>query len=133
VHGRMLCRNHDAVEPSIGGDQAALEQLAEQVYPGLRRIAHGCKKNERAGNTLQATAPVYEVYLRLVDVTKIERQERARFFAMAAQMMRRIRVTAGARRWCAITRRRLAKGEHRGDRRFVRRTGPVNFSIFGSG
>ena len=81
----MLCRNHDAVEPWSGGDQAALEQLAEQVYPGLRRIAHGCKKNERAGNTLQAIAPVYEVYLRLEDVTKIERRERARFFAMAAQ------------------------------------------------
>src|SRR5437773_11227630 len=76
------------------GDPAALERLAEQVYPELRRMARRYMKNERQGNTLQATALVHEVYLRLVDVTKIEWQERAQFFAMAAQMMRRILVTA---------------------------------------
>jgi hypothetical protein len=68
-----------------GGDQAALEQLAEQVYPESRLIARRCMKNGRAGNTLHATALVHEVYLRLVDVTKIEWQERAQFFAMAAR------------------------------------------------
>src|SRR5437879_5990875 len=57
-------------------------------------MARRYMKNERLGNTLQATALVHEVYLRLVDVTKIEWQERAKFFAMAAQMMRRILVTA---------------------------------------
>jgi RNA polymerase sigma factor (TIGR02999 family) len=77
-----------------GGDPAALERLAEQVYPELRRMARRYMKNERLGNTLQATALVHEVYLRLVDVTKIEWHERAQFFAMAAQMMRRILVTA---------------------------------------
>jgi len=77
-----------------GGDPTALERLAEQVYPELRRMARRYMKNERQGNTLQATALVHEVYLRLVDVTKIEWQERAQFFAMAAQMMRRILVTA---------------------------------------
>ena len=72
-----------------GGDQAALEQLAEQVYPELRLMARRYMKSERPGNTLQATALVHEVYLRLVDVTRVEWQERAQFFAMAAQMMRR--------------------------------------------
>ena len=77
-----------------GGDQAALEQLAEQVYPELRLMARRYMKSERPGNTLQATALVHEVYLRLVDVTRVEWQERAQFFAMAAQMMRRILVNA---------------------------------------
>ena len=77
-----------------GGDPAALERLAEQVYPELRRMARRYMKNEHPGNTLQATALVHEVYLRLVDVTKVEWRERAQFFAMAAQMMRRILVNA---------------------------------------
>src|SRR6516225_6058096 len=76
------------------GDPAALERLAEQVYPELRLLARRYMKNERLGNTLQATALVHEVYLRLVDVTKVEWRERAQFFAMAAQMMRRILVNA---------------------------------------
>ena len=77
-----------------GGDPDALERLAEQVYPELRLMARRYMKNERLGNTLQATALVHEVYLRLVDVTKIEWRERAQFFAIAAQMMRRILVNA---------------------------------------
>ena len=76
------------------GDPAALERLAEQVYPELRLMARRYMKNERLGNTLQATALVHEFYLRLVDVTKVEWRERAQFFAMAAQMMRRILVNA---------------------------------------
>ena len=55
-------------------------------------------KSERPGNTLQATALVHEVFLRLVDVTEVEWQERAQFFAMAAQMMRRILVDAARAR-----------------------------------
>jgi RNA polymerase sigma factor (TIGR02999 family) len=81
-----------------GGDSAALERLAEQVYPELRRMAGRYINNERVGNTLQATALVNEVYLRLVDVTIIEWRERAQFFAMAAQMMRRILVNAARAR-----------------------------------
>ena len=76
------------------GDPAALERLAEQVYPELRLMARRFMKNERLGNTLQATALIHEVYLRLVDVTQVEWRERAQFFAMAAQMMRRILVNA---------------------------------------
>jgi len=80
------------------GDQAALARLSERVYPELRLIARRHMKNERQGNTLQTTAIVHEVYLRLLDVTRIEWHERAQFFAMAAQMMRRILVDAARAR-----------------------------------
>src|SRR5260370_11619253 len=80
------------------GDPAALERVAEQVYPEWRLRARRYMKNERLGNTLQATALVHEVYLRLVDVTKVEWRERAQFFAMAARMMRRILVEAARAR-----------------------------------
>ena len=81
-----------------GGDQAALERLVDQVYNELRRIARRYMRNERAGNTLQTTALVNEVYLRLVDVKNVDWQQRAQFFAIAAQMMRRILVDAARAR-----------------------------------
>ena len=80
------------------GDEAALARLTEQVYPELRLMARRYMKNEAEGNTLQATALVHEVYLRLVDVTNVEWQARAQFFAIAAQIMRRILVDAARRR-----------------------------------
>jgi RNA polymerase sigma factor (TIGR02999 family) len=80
------------------GDEAALAQLADRVYPELRRMARRYMRNEARGNTMQATAIVHEVYLRLIDVTKVDWQARAQFFAMAAQMMRRILVDAGRAR-----------------------------------
>jgi RNA polymerase sigma factor (TIGR02999 family) len=80
------------------GDEAALLQLTDRVYPELRRMARRYMKNEAQGNTLQATAIVHEVYLRLIDVTKVDWQARAQFFAMAAQMMRRILVDAARAR-----------------------------------
>jgi RNA polymerase sigma factor (TIGR02999 family) len=80
------------------GDEAALVRLTEHVYPELRRMALRYMKNEAQGNTLQATALVHEVYLRLVDVTTVEWQARAQFFALAAQMMRRILVDAARAR-----------------------------------
>lgn len=61
------------------GEQAALACLAELVYPELRLMARRYMKNERQANTLQATALVHEVYLRLVDVTRVDWQERAQF------------------------------------------------------
>ena len=81
-----------------GGDEAALGRLAEYVYPELRLMALRYMKNEAQGNTLQATALVHEVYLRLVDVTNVEWHARAQFFAIAAQMMRRILVDAARTR-----------------------------------
>ncbi len=80
------------------GDKAALGKLAERVYPELRQIARRYLKNESQGNTLQATAVIHEVYLRLVEVSNVEWQARAQFFAMAAQMMRRILVDAARAR-----------------------------------
>ena len=80
------------------GDEAALDRLAEQVYPELRLMARRYMKNERQANTLQPTALVNEVFLRLVDVTKVEWSQRAQFFAMAARMMRRILVDAARAR-----------------------------------
>ena len=80
------------------GDEAALAQLVERVYPELRRMARRYMKHERHANTLQTTALVHEVYLRLVDVTRVEWHERAQFFAMVAQMMRRILVDAARAR-----------------------------------
>jgi len=78
------------------GDPAALARLAERVYPELRLMARRYMKNERQANTLQTTALAHGV--RLVDVTKVEWHERAQFFAMAAQMMRRILVDAARAR-----------------------------------
>jgi RNA polymerase sigma factor (TIGR02999 family) len=81
-----------------GGDRAALDRLTPVVYEELRRMARRHMRNERAGNTLQTTALVNEVYLRLVDVKNVDWQHRAQFFAISAQMMRRILVDAARAR-----------------------------------
>jgi RNA polymerase sigma factor (TIGR02999 family) len=81
-----------------GGDEAALVRLTEHVYPELLLMARRYMKNEAQGNSLQATVLVHEVYLRLVDVTNVEWQARAQFFAIAAQLMRRILVDAARAR-----------------------------------
>ena len=80
------------------GDQAALQQLTPRVYDELRRIAGHFMQNERPGRTLQATALVHEAYLRLIDVTNVDWQHRAHFFAVSARIMRNILLdTARAR------------------------------------
>ena len=80
-----------------GGEAAALDRLTELVYQELRRMARRYMRRERDGNTLQTTALVNEVYLRLVDVKNIDWQHRAQFFALSAELMRRILVDAAAR------------------------------------
>lgn len=81
------------------GDPEAIESLLPLVYDELHRQAVGFFSRERAGHTLQATALVNEVYLRLVDQHEVKWQNRAQFFGIAAQMMRRILVShARARR-----------------------------------
>ncbi len=72
------------------GDDQALERLTPVVENELHRIAHRCMARERPGHTLQTTALVNEVYLRLVDVNAVDWQDRAHFFAISARMMRRI-------------------------------------------
>jgi RNA polymerase sigma factor (TIGR02999 family) len=88
----------DLLNAWSGGDEAALQQLSDHVYAELRLMARRHMRNERPGNTLQTTALVHEVYLRLVGVTRVESQQRAQFFAMAARMMRRILVDAARAR-----------------------------------
>ena len=75
-----------------GGDAAALNDLMPLVYDELRRLAHRCMAQERGDHTLQATALVNEVYLKLKDGRSPGCQNRAHFFAIAATMMRRILV-----------------------------------------
>src|SRR5712692_7211591 len=80
------------------GDQSAFDRLASIVYGDLLRMARRYMKNERAGNTLQTTALVNEAYLRLVDVKNAGWRDRAQFFALSAQIMRRILVDAARAR-----------------------------------
>jgi RNA polymerase sigma factor (TIGR02999 family) len=74
------------------GDQAALEKLAPLVYNELHRLARRYMGRERPGHTLQTSALVNEAYIRLIDWKNIQWQNRAHFFAVSAQLMRRILV-----------------------------------------
>ena len=73
-------------------DPAAREQLVPIVYEELRRLAHHYMRGERDGHTLQTTALVNEVYLRLAGIDSLQWRDRAHFFAMAATLMRRVLV-----------------------------------------
>jgi RNA polymerase sigma factor (TIGR02999 family) len=74
------------------GDRTALERVTPLVYGELHRLAHHYMNRERPGHTLQTSALVNEAYLRLVDQRNVKWNNRAHFFAIAAQMMRRILV-----------------------------------------
>jgi RNA polymerase sigma factor (TIGR02999 family) len=73
-------------------DPVARERLVPIVYEELRRLAHHYMRNEREGHTLQTTALVNELYLRLAGIDALEWRDRAHFFAMAATLMRRVLV-----------------------------------------
>ncbi len=75
-----------------GGDPAALDQLIPIVYDELRAVAARYLRRERQDHTLQPTALVNEAYLRLIDQKQVQWQNRAHFFGVSAQMMRRILV-----------------------------------------
>lgn len=90
------------------GDQQALEKLVPLIYKELRQLAHTCLYRERPGHTLQTTALVHEAYLKLIDQREARWQNRAHFFAIAAQAMRRILVDS-ARRHTALKRGGLAE------------------------
>jgi RNA polymerase sigma-70 factor (ECF subfamily) len=80
------------LEAWSNGDQSAFDKLVPLVYEELRRLAHRYMGREHSGHTLQTTALVNEAYLRLVDSSQVQWQNRAHFFAMAAQLMRRVLV-----------------------------------------
>src|ERR1035441_1605391 len=90
-------------EPAVGdisgllrawsdGDKGALEKLTPIVFDELHRLARRYMKHERPGHSLQATALVNEAYMRLVDYQRMQWQNRAHFFAVSSQLMRRILV-----------------------------------------
>lgn len=80
------------------GDKTALDRLTPLVYDEIRRIAHRYVHREREGHTLQTTALVHEAYLRLAGSQNVDWQNRAHFFAVTAQVMRRILIDHARRR-----------------------------------
>jgi RNA polymerase sigma-70 factor, ECF subfamily len=74
------------------GDPQIRERIFDIVYDELRHMAHNLFRRERPGQTLEPTALVHEAYLKLIDQTRVRWQNRAHFFAIAAQVMRRILV-----------------------------------------
>jgi len=86
---------HDVSELLLSwgqGDTAALDRLVPLLYDDLRRVARGHLRRERPGHSLQATALVHEVFLRLVDVDRMSVKSRTHFFALSARLMRQILV-----------------------------------------
>jgi RNA polymerase sigma factor (TIGR02999 family) len=80
------------------GDKSALDELLPLVYDELRRLARKYMRRERPGNTLQTSALINEAYLRLIDQKDVRWQNRAHFFGIAAQLMRRILVDHARKR-----------------------------------
>jgi RNA polymerase sigma-70 factor, ECF subfamily len=80
------------------GDKAALDELMPLVYSELRKLARNYMRNQPADHTLQTTALVNEAYLRLIDSSRVNWQNRTHFFAISAQLMRRILVDFARRR-----------------------------------
>jgi RNA polymerase sigma-70 factor, ECF subfamily len=80
------------------GDRAALDRLTPIVYDELRRLARHYMRGERPGHSLQTTALVNEAYMRLIDYKSMQWQNRAHFFAVSSQLMRRILVDHARRR-----------------------------------
>jgi RNA polymerase sigma factor (TIGR02999 family) len=94
------------------GDQGALEQLTPLVYGQLRAQARRYMRNERSGVTLQSTALVHEVYLRLINAQDVDWHDRAHFFALSAQLMRRILIDAARGRAAAKRGGGAVRAEH---------------------
>jgi RNA polymerase sigma factor (TIGR02999 family) len=80
------------------GDAEALERLTPLVYQELYRRAHWHMSRERAGHTLQTTALVNELYVRMIDLRDVSWRDRAHFFAMASRLIRRVLIDAARTR-----------------------------------
>ena len=95
--------SHQALQAWGRGDETAFTQLIPLVHAELHRIALRCMRDERAGHSLQATALVNETYMRLVDINRINWQDRAHFLSMAVRLIRRVlvimRATAVTETW----------------------------------
>lgn len=100
------------------GDRAALDRLMPVLYAEMHQLARRRMKRERPGNSLQTTALINEAYLRLVNVGDVDWSDRAHFFAVSAQLMRRILVDA------ARTRSAAKRG---GQARKIAHSSAVNF------
>ncbi len=100
------------------GDPTAVERLMPLVYDELRRLAAYYFERERSDHTLQPTALVHEAYLRLVGQNRVEWQNRAHFFGVAAQIMRRLLVDHA---------RRHASGKHGGSQTKISLDEAVSF------
>jgi RNA polymerase sigma factor (TIGR02999 family) len=100
------------------GETDALDRLTPLVYEQLRRLAKGYVRRERSEQPLQATALVHEAYLRLIDASQVEWQDRAHFFAVAAKIMRRILIDAARAR---------AAGKRGGDAPNIEHSGSFDF------
>jgi RNA polymerase sigma factor (TIGR02999 family) len=94
------------------GDQGALEELTRLVYPQLRAQARHYMRNERSGVTLQSTALVHEVYLRLINAADVDWHDRVHFFALSAQLMRNILIDAARARTAAKRGGGAVRAEH---------------------
>ena len=101
------------------GDSRAADELLPLVYDELRRLAAAYFSRERSDHTLQPTALVHEAYLRLIDQTRVEWQNRTHFFGVAANMMRRILVDHA---------RSKAAEKHGGDRTRIEIEKAVSFA-----
>src|SRR2546425_5523848 len=80
------------------GDASALDQLMPLVYDELRRLARQCLRRERVGHTMQTTTLMHEAYLQLIEASRVPWHDRAHFFAIAAQLMRRVLVDEARKR-----------------------------------
>ena len=80
------------------GDQEALDRLLPLVYDQLKKMARARLRGERPDHTLNATGLVHEAYLKLIDINRVQWQDRAHFLAMASRMMRRILIDYALRR-----------------------------------
>ncbi len=94
----------EMLEACRGGNREAMDKLVPFVYEELHRQAHRYLKRERSNHTLQTTALVHEAYLRLIEQRSADWQNRAHFFGLAANMMRRILVNY------AVSQNRLKRG-----------------------
>jgi RNA polymerase sigma factor (TIGR02999 family) len=86
------------LQEASGGSREAADRLLPVVYDELRRLAQSHMEREGSGHTLQATVLVHEAYLKLIDQTRVNWQNRSHFFAVAAKAMRRILIDHARRR-----------------------------------